>query len=286
MHVEFGIFEGARCRWYRAEGSGIPIVLIHGAGAAADTWVRNIDPLSAAGPVFAPDLLGHGFTDAVDMTGRAPQDVQLEHLLRLIDHWGLDRFIVVGSSFGGLLAALMYFARPDQIHRLVIVGSASGFHPAEDQSSVLAGVLRNQTTALTAPSPEAIRQRNVGSNFVKADCFEEIVLVQLNYMAIPDRATFFKETIEGLIRTAASREWRVYHRLDRIAVATLVITGREDPRADWRQVEAATRLMPQSELQIFDRCGHKPYSEYAERFNATLLDYLGRDASAIAAIRR
>lgn len=280
MRVKFATVGGLRCRWYQADGTGLPIVLVHGAGAAADTWVRNISALAEVGPVYVPDLLGHGFTDAMDMAGRAPQEVQVKHLLSLIDHWELKRYAIVGSSFGGLLAALVYFARPDQVDRLIVVGSASGFHPPEDQSAVLEGVLGNQSAALAAPSLATIRQRNVGSNFVKTDSFEEIVLVQLNYMALPDRKAFFDETIEGLIRTAASPEWRVYHRLDSIAAPTLVITGREDPRADWRKVEAAARRIPQVELQIFDRCGHKPYSEHAALFNERLVGYLSRPASA------
>lgn len=275
VQVVFETIDGVRRRWYSAgEDDAPPLLLIHGAGAAADTWVRNIDALARDRRVFAPDLIGHGFTDAQEHGDLAPQAVQLRHLLALVDHWQLDRFHVAGSSFGALMAALVHFARPAQVDRLILVGSASGFHPPADQAQVLAGVLANQRAALAQPSPEAIRARNMGSNFARTDGFDEIVLVQLNYMALPDRARFFEETIAGLVRTAATPEWRVYHRLDRIAAPTLVVTGRDDPRADWRQVEQAASRIPDAHFHRFDECGHKPYSEHPERFNAVVRDFL------------
>lgn len=278
MQVIFETVGGARRRWYRGGGGdGVPLLLIHGAGAAADTWVRNIDALGRDRPVLAPDLVGHGFADAEEQGDRAPQALQLRHLLELIDHWGLDRFHVAGSSFGALMAALVYFARPEQVDRLILIGSASGFHPPADQAKVLAGVLANQQAALASPDPDAIRARNVGSNYDKTDTFDEIVLVQLNYMALPDRARFFEETISGLIRTAAAPEWRVYHRLEQIAAPTLVITGRDDPRADWRQVEQSAGRIARADFHCFERCGHKPFSEHADRFNAVVGDFLAGD---------
>ena len=276
MQIVLETVGGLTRRWYRADGppDATPLLLIHGAGAAADTWVRNLDALAADRSVFAPDLLGHGFTDGTTHGDRAPQDVQLAHLLALIDHWGLTTFHVAGSSFGALLAALVYFARPEQVERLVLIGSASGFHPPTDQAGVLAGVLANQLKAFDRPTPETIRARNVGSNYDKADGFDEIVLVQLNYMALPDRKRFFQETIQGLIRTADSPEWRVYHRLEQIAAPTLVITGRDDPRADWRQVQESALRIPNAAFHRFDACGHKPFSERVERFNRVTRAFL------------
>lgn len=276
MQIVVDTVGGLTRRWYRADGApdATPLVLIHGAGAAADTWVRNLGALAADRTVFAPDLLGHGFTDGAPHGDRAPQDLQLAHLLALIDHWGLKKFHVAGSSFGALLAALVYFARSEQVDRLVLIGSASGFHPPTDQAGVLAGVLANQLKAFDRPTPETIRARNSGSNYDKADGFDEIVLVQLNYMALPDRKRFFEETIEGLIRTADSPDVRVYHRLEQIAVPTLVITGRDDPRADWRQIEDSARRIPDAVFHRFDECGHKPFSEQVQRFNQVTRAFL------------
>jgi 2-hydroxy-6-oxonona-2,4-dienedioate hydrolase len=169
----------------------------------------------------------------------------------------------------------MYFARPGQVDKLVLIGSGSVFNPAEDQVAVLQAVLKNQIAAAEDPTPESIRLRNAGSTFQKADVFEEIVLTLLTSYALPDRARMLRQTVEGLIATVNSAEYRVLERLEKIAVPTLIVTGREDPRADWKHVEAGHRRMPNCVMRIFEKCGHKPFSERPREFSAAVLAFLG-----------
>ena len=274
MKVRFIEVDGIRTRYYVA-GTGRPLLLIHGVGSSADAWARCIDRLGERCTVYAPDLIGHGFSDAVDFGGAPPQAVQLKHLSGFVDALGLTRYAIAGASFGGLLAALMYFARPAQVDKLVFIGSGSVFNPAETQVAVLRAVLANQIGAAEDPTPESIRARNAGSTFQKADVFEEIVLTLLTSYALPDRARALRQTVEGLIATVHSAEWRVLERLEQIAVPTLVVTGREDPRADWKHVEAGQRRMPDCAMRIFERCGHKPPSEHPEEFSKAVLAFLG-----------
>lgn len=275
MRVHFADIEGVRTRYYEA-GEGATVLLIHGGGAAADTWVRNIDVLASRYRVLAPDLLGHGFTDWVDLAGKVPQAEQVRHLEAFIDHHRLDDVAVVGSSFGGLLAALLYLKQPERVRALGLIGSSSVFHPPDELGPAAGGAYDNQIRALEAPSLELLRARNAGSNYNKQDHFEEILLTQLTYLALPDRKRAYEQLHFGLIASAGSTEYRVVHRLEDLAGPTLVITGREDPRAKWRIVEEGTHRIPDAELHIIERCGHKPFSEQSEIFNRLLLDFLGR----------
>ena len=59
-----------------------------------------------------------------------------------------------------------------------------------------------------------IRQRNIGSNFLKDDFFDEIILSQLTAFALPGRLQAFADTIEGVVRTVNDPEWHVHHRLE------------------------------------------------------------------------
>jgi pimeloyl-ACP methyl ester carboxylesterase len=128
--------------------------------------------------------------------------------------------------------------------------------------------------ALTNPSRESIRKRNVGSNFDKSDVFEEIVLAQLTAFALPGRIDMFRYTTEGLRASTDQPEHQVYDRLERIAVPTLVISGRDDPRADWRVVEREAKRLPKARVVMFDCCGHKPFSEQAPLFIETVAGFL------------
>src|SRR5262249_60245168 len=104
MFVDVGGLR-ARCLY---EGAGYPLLLIHGGGLSADIWLRNIDALARDFHVCAPDLPGHGFTHALDYGDDPPHPHLVEHLARLVDKLGIDRFAVAGSSFGGLLSGLLY----------------------------------------------------------------------------------------------------------------------------------------------------------------------------------
>ncbi|MGE0714502.1 MAG: alpha/beta fold hydrolase [Alphaproteobacteria bacterium] len=273
MQVRFVDIDGVNTRYYVA-GEGPALLLIHGVGASADVWSRVMEALGERFTVYAPDLIGHGFTDAVDFAGAPPQQVQLRQLLGFVDRLGIGRFAAAGASFGALLAALMYFARPDTVERLVLIGSGSVFNPPDEQAEVLQAVLRNQIGAMRNPSRDTIRARNAGSTYGKADIFEEIVLTQLTAYALPGRERALQQTVDGLIATVRSSEYRVLERLEQIAVPTLVLTGRDDPRAGWQHVETGCRRMPQATMRIFEACGHKPYSEHPRAFTEAVLGFL------------
>ena len=273
MRVHFIDLGGIRTRYYEA-GEGLPVVFVHGGGAAADTWARSIGPMGRCCRALAPDLIGHGFTDARDFAGRTPHDVQKEHLFRFLDAVAPEPVVLVGSAFGALLAALMYFEAPERIAKLVLVGSGSVFDRAERQAQIVSDSVSNQSRALNDPTPESIRARNVGSNFDKADTFEEIVLLQLTAFALPGRKETYRQMTDGMRETAHDSRLRVSERLEMIDIPTLVITGRDDPRADWREVEKGASRIPGSVFHLFEKCGHKPFSEQSAKFNDVLSGFI------------
>ena len=66
MRARFIDIDGVNTRYlFAGEGNDNALLLIHGGGVAADTWLRNIDALGAEFAVYAPDNVGHGFTDAI-----------------------------------------------------------------------------------------------------------------------------------------------------------------------------------------------------------------------------
>jgi pimeloyl-ACP methyl ester carboxylesterase len=281
MRASFADIDGVRTRYLHA-GNGDPLFLLHGVGVSGDVFVRNLDALGEEFAVYAPDMLGHGFTDAVDYRGGPPQPHIVRHLGRLADHLGLERYRVLGQSFGALIAALMYFDRPRQVTGLVLVGSGSVFHPPDEQAATLRAALANATTAMRDPTIETCRRRLQIICFDPASVPEEILLSQLTSYALPDRFPSYQATIAGLIGSVASPEHRVLSRLEDIGVPCLVVTGREDIRASWQRTEEGVGRIPDAELQIFERCGHLPFSEHPERFNDLVRRFLRETASKTA----
>lgn len=269
MRVRFTEVDGVRTRYYEGGASDAPpMLLVHGGGASADTWFRNVDALGQVRRVYASDLLGHGFTDLLDgAIAEVPKVAQARHVVAFADHLGLDRFVLLGHSFGALIASLVALEHPERIAKFVLVASSSVFHEGGAHGPSLEGARSNQLPALEDPTRERLMRRNVGSNYDDSDPFEEIIAAQMTAMAMPGRREAFLWTTDGLHASASDPATRVKHRLGELTMPVLVVAGRNDPRCNVDAVEAGVTAIPHAELHLFERCGHKPFSEHAARFN-------------------
>jgi FAD/FMN-containing dehydrogenase/pimeloyl-ACP methyl ester carboxylesterase len=112
-------------------GSGAPMLLLHGPGGSAAHWMRVIPALVGAHRVIAPDLPGHGESEAA---GDA-----VAWLAALIDATCPAPPVVVGHALGGAIAARLALARPDRLARLVLVDALglAPFDPAPEFGTAL-----------------------------------------------------------------------------------------------------------------------------------------------------
>lgn len=109
--------------WHRwGPAAGPPLLLLHGGSGSWTHWVRNIGPLASAGhAVWVPDMPGFG--DSAAPPDGHDADVLPGWLERgLASLIGDAPVVLVGFSFGGLVAGLWADARPQRVTRLVLVG--------------------------------------------------------------------------------------------------------------------------------------------------------------------
>ncbi|EGG23651.1 hypothetical protein DFA_05785 [Cavenderia fasciculata] len=108
-------------------GSGEPLVLIHGYGAALGFWCANIDFLSKHYTVYAIDLLGFGRSSRPDVKELKTSDQAEEFWINSINEWsdvvGLQKFDLLGHSLGGYLSACFTLKYPQRVNRLVLADS-------------------------------------------------------------------------------------------------------------------------------------------------------------------
>jgi pimeloyl-ACP methyl ester carboxylesterase len=109
----------------------------------------------------------------------------------------------------------------------------------------------------------------------------ELVAMQLTANALPDRAQASIDLYESLLGSLDDPAYQSFHRLEDISAPTLIITGRNDPRASSALAEAAIRRIPQGELMILERCGHAPMLEHPGLFNARLRAFLDTHRAAM-----
>jgi pimeloyl-ACP methyl ester carboxylesterase len=113
---------------------GEAIVFLHGFPESHRTW-REIAPVLAEEYfVVVPDQRGFGASDKPLGVEQYKADRIVEDLFALADHFGLDRFTLVGHDWGGAVAWLAALRHPDRLRRLVIVNAP---HPYVFQKSLI-----------------------------------------------------------------------------------------------------------------------------------------------------
>jgi pimeloyl-ACP methyl ester carboxylesterase len=271
MRARFIDVDGIRTR-YLYEGKGYPLLLIHGGGVSADTWIRNIDALGRDFFVCAPDLVGHGFTGPADLKGGPPHPVIVKHLSRLVDALELKKFAIAGSSFGAQISALLYLSMPDRVEKLIIVGSGSSFNTEEELMKVRAESFKNAMSALSDPTIESCRNRLANICYDRGVVPEEILPLEVTSYALPEVFEFYKASRQATVEQM--RPYRILERLEEFKLPTLVIWGREDPRGIYERAVAAVKRLPNAKLVTVEKCGHLPYIEHPSLFNQTVLEFL------------
>ena len=112
--------------FYQAEGSGQPVILIHGNGLSHGQWKYNIGPLSRSYKVFAPDLPGFGLSDKPEVNYGVSYYV--EFLRSFIGELHISKPVMIGHSMGGAVAAGFAAKYPQEVAGLVL-SDATGITP-------------------------------------------------------------------------------------------------------------------------------------------------------------
>ena len=102
------------------------VILVHGLAMTADlTWFGSLPVLGRHFRVLAMDLRGHGHGMPAGPT-YSLEDCA-DDIVALADHVGVDEFIVVGHSMGGLVAQLVAHRHPERVAGLVLCSTARNF---------------------------------------------------------------------------------------------------------------------------------------------------------------
>ena len=100
-------------------GDGTPMLALHGL-ASSGHWYRRVAPyLSQEYRIVAPDQRGHGATTQAP-TGYDWQTLA-EDAVRVLDHFEMERAVVLGHSWGGHVSSNLAMRFPDRVSRLVMI---------------------------------------------------------------------------------------------------------------------------------------------------------------------
>ena len=220
---------------YVTEGEGPPMILLHGLGASLATWQHNIDALAKFFSLYAFDLLGFG-------NSTPPPDFDYglgryaETLYKAVCALKIDRAHLVGSSFGGAVAALFSLRYPEKVHRLIVIG-AVGFR-------AIASLNENTSDPRPDGSPGGNGSHELSSETVLN------VLQSIDEKALEDLE---KKTLLGR--------------------AVMIITGEHDPLIHREAVCSIIARNPLAKCLIIPDAHHLPHEDCPGLVNRNIISY-------------
>lgn len=267
-------FDGARMRYLRA-GSGPPLVLLHGLMGYSFSWRYTMPALAPYRTVYAPDLLGAGFSDrpAIDHSMKATA----LRVLKFLRNLRIQSFDLLGTSRGGavaMCAAAECAGSTDlRVQKLILVA------PVNPYSS------HGQWLAPFCGSP-------FGSTIVRAVLQRAPSLYPYwhgrmfaDHGKIPaDSLDGYKAplAIPGLFDHALSivKTWTADLReLEQLLaklrdIPTLLMWGDKDPAVYCSSMAPLAKHFALVQTIRFPGVGHLPYEECADEFNRELIKFL------------
>lgn len=261
--------------FYQEEGSGRPLLLIHGFGTSTYTWRRVAPELATNHRVIAVDLKGFGQSDK-PMDERYSVFDQAELLAQLIEDRNLRDLTLVGHSFGGGVALLLALEADQRlkgrISRLVLLN----------------------TLAYPQNMPVFFRMLNmpffshVGVRMVPPAVQTRVALK----IAYHDDSKIDDSEVEvyaGPLKTAAGKHAIIQsarqivpedldalaERYKSIALPTLILWCDHDRIVPLDVGLKLRRAMPNASLKVVQGCGHMPQEEQPSQTLELMQDFLG-----------
>jgi pimeloyl-ACP methyl ester carboxylesterase len=250
-------------------GDGPPLVLLHGSGEFAPMWLRVLPGLAATHRVVAPDLPGHGASAAPP--GPLDADRMLAWLGELLERTCPGPPVLVGRGLGGAVAARFAVEHGDRLDRLVLVDSF-GLAPF-DPDPAFGQALRRFAEEPTPDTRDGLfRQCFVDLDGLAGQLGERWAALAA-YALDRARTPAMAAALGGLMPELAMPAIPAAD-LDRIAVPTTLIWGRQDLQVRLAVAEAASARHGWP-LRVIDQAGDDPPTERPTAFLAALWTAMG-----------
>lgn len=238
---------------YIEAGKGEPLVLLHGLMGELSNWEPVIDYFKENYHVLVPILPIYELpilTLGVKSLSK--------YINKFLKHKKLNQVVLIGNSLGGHVGLVFTTSHQENVKALVLTGSSGLYENAFGGSFP------------RRESYDYIREKVEFTFYDPAVATKE--LVDDVYKSVNDRSRVIRilALAKSAIRHNMSKD------LSRITIPVSLIWGKQDKVTPPEVAEEFHELLPNSELNWVDKCGHAPMMERPEVFNEYLDKFLNR----------
>ena len=237
-------------------GQGPAILILHGWGGSSDSWLKVQEILAKAGfKVICPDFPGFGKSKTPFETWGAKEYANF--VLNLTKILELQKFFLLGHSFGGRVAIKFSVLYPEKIKSLILCDSA-GIKQKWGLGEKLIFQISKLGNAIFTPTPLK-RFKDKAKN--------------LFYLFLRHR-DYAKA--DGMMRKILKKVITedLLDDLPQIKTRTLIIWGESDKLVPVKYVHIFKEKIENSELKILPKIGHSPHLEVPEKLAKIIIQFL------------
>ncbi|QQE81320.1 2-succinyl-6-hydroxy-2,4-cyclohexadiene-1-carboxylate synthase [Alicyclobacillus sp. SO9] len=259
---------GVRYRVLTA-GSGFPVLLLHGFTGSAGVW-RPVMENNAQFLWIAPDLLGHGQTDAPMQASRYTIDQQIADLMDIVRQLGFAAFACLGYSMGGRVALGLSLHYSQHVKAIVLESSSPGLASEEERQTRIARdeELANRIEAIGVKS--FVREWERIPLFATQSRLTEATLQQQRDIRLQQIPRGLANSLRGMGTGVQPSYWLG---ISEMQVPVLLVTGEEDNKFS-KIAERMTAIMQSSEHISIRDAGHTVHLEQPSLFWNAVFTFL------------
>jgi pimeloyl-ACP methyl ester carboxylesterase len=149
--------------YFEEHGKGEPVVLVHGFASRADhnwgamNWYTTLSPHYR---VVALDCRGHGKSGKPHDPAAYAGETMGEDVIRLLDHLGIKRTLIMGYSMGARIVTGLLMNHPERLRAAVLggIGAVSVNAPSFDRQPIVDALRAESAAGVTAQRAREFRQ--------------------------------------------------------------------------------------------------------------------------------
>ncbi|SDJ02095.1 alpha/beta fold hydrolase [Paenibacillus naphthalenovorans] len=248
--------------YYLEAGQGEPLILLHGVGfwTGGDYWLPNMAELSQYFHVYAPDFVGWGKGDRLQV------EYSFSYLADFVrefqDALGISSAHVVGHSMGGWVASILGYESPDRVRTLTLISAG--------------GISKRTLSSMTSFKPPVYD--DILKHVSETSCGETTKIAETakrwyERTLLPGALEAYQKILNHMNEPTHRARYNLQRRLPYIKSPALIIWGSEDKINDISMGELMHSLIPHSEMAVVS-CGHYGPSEKPREINALIIQFI------------
>jgi 3-oxoadipate enol-lactonase len=242
----------------------LTLLCIHGYPLSSAMWEPQMEDLTGIVRVIAPDLRGHGRSEAAP--GPYSMGMFTEDCVGLLDYLGIEGPVVVcGLSMGGYVAFEFFRRYPERVAGLILVSTRAKPDSSEGKAARDAAIEKAQKQGVEAIAADMLPKLLAPQTFEEDDEVVEFVQEMMEGTSL--------EGIMGALQAIKERPDST-PTLAQIDVPTLIIHGADDlliPVAEAQDMAAAIKG---AQLVVIPDAGHLPNLEQIDAFSDAVIDFI------------